>query len=138
MKPLVTAAGATAAALTLAVFAFAASPPPVPQIQWAETQWVAQSLTQMQTVRVGMTRAQLLRVFEPANGTSSREDGRFTYRVCPNFVVHVLFRPVGKEARNEWGSPADKITAISQPVVAQNSAYIFVGPPPVPQGGGGR
>ena len=94
-------------------------------IQLTQTQWVAQSLTQIQSIHAGMTRAQLLRIFQPANGLSSREQQSLEYRACPYFQVRVQFHAVGKDI-GDMGNPHDKITFISQPVVEQGSFHPFM------------
>ena len=79
------------------------------------TKWIAKSLMEMQTIKVGMTRAQLLKVFTTEGGVSSRQWRRYVYRECPYIKVDVQFRPVGKSNYPHAQSRNDVITKISQP-----------------------
>ena len=110
-----------AAAFAVAGFSLAAPPPPVHvgPLLTPQGQWVAQSLRKMQTIRVGMTRAQLLQVFMEEGGIYSREEQTYRYRDCPYFKVRVRYRPVGKAegAGGYKGGSDDEITAISQPFI---------------------
>lgn len=74
------------------------------------SEWVAKTLKEMQTVHTGMTRADLLRVFEEEGGLSTV--GRRTYvsRRCPYFKVDVEFKAAGDDE-----SPKDRIVKISRP-----------------------
>jgi|SRR5947209_15292046 len=78
-------------------------------------EWVQKSLTEMETIRVGMTRADLLKVFVEEGGISSRTTETFAYRECPYFKVNVQFEPVGDVHGNDSGSHGDKIVNISKP-----------------------
>ena len=78
------------------------------------TKWVAESLTDMETIKVGMTRADLLKVFMEEGGVSTRSSRTYAYRDCPYFKVTVQFAPIG--AVEKFGeSQKDKIIKISQP-----------------------
>lgn len=92
--------------------------------------WVAQALGQMQTVHVGLTRAQMASIFERAGGSYAARGtapllGVYSYRQCPYFKVNVEFQPVNKPQRDASGSvwtpedPQDVITKISKPFVEQ-------------------
>jgi hypothetical protein len=80
-----------------------------------QTKWVAQSMKEMETIKVGMTRAQLLKVFTEEGDPSSRTWRRYVYRHCPLIKVDVDFRAVGDSPRSvtQWG--ADVITKILKP-----------------------
>lgn len=95
-----------------------------------QTLWAAQALAQMQTVHVGMTRAQLRNAFEPAGGAYPARGtapliGVYSYRKCPYFKVNVEFQPVHKPQKDAFGSvwtpedPKDVITKISKPFLEQ-------------------
>ncbi len=95
-----------------------------------QTQWASQALTEMQTVRVGMTRAQMANVFERAGGLyllpiTAPLSGVYSYRKCPYFKVNVDFQPVRKAQKDKFGSvwtpedPKDVITKISKPFLEQ-------------------
>lgn len=78
--------------------------------------WIAKSLREMETVKVGMTRGELLLVFTEEGGLSTRTWRRYVYRDCQNIKVDVEFEPVGDPENKRIQSPLDKITKISKPV----------------------
>jgi hypothetical protein len=92
------------------------APPSAPGPQSHE-QWVLTSLKRMESVKAGMTRADLSKVFEVEGGISSRQRRTYAYRECPYFKVDVTFQAVGvvEEGVNE--SPGDEILEISKPYV---------------------
>jgi hypothetical protein len=55
--------------------------------------WVAEALRRMQTVKPGMTRTDLLKVFTTEGGLSSPLHRTFVSRDCPYFKVDVELRP---------------------------------------------
>ena len=75
------------------------------------TEWIAKSLKEMETVKVGITRANLLRVFNEEGGISTKTQRRYAYRDCPYIKVDVEFEAVGQLEN----SPRDRITKISKP-----------------------
>ena len=98
----------------------------LPQTQQEDhTAWVARSLTRMETVKTGMTRADLLKVFTTEGGLSTGLRRTYVYRECPLFKVDVEFTPVGRAARDREGRVTltedgrDVIKAISKPYLAQ-------------------
>lgn len=81
-----------------------------------QTKWIAKSLSEMQTVKVGMTRAQLTKVFTTEGGLSAREWRRYVYRECSYIKVDVEFKPVGTSKKYPHAeSRNDVITKISKP-----------------------
>ncbi len=90
--------------------------------------WVQRSLTRMQTVKRGMTRADLLKVFTTEGGLSTGLQRTYVYRECPLFKVDVEFTPVGRPARDLEGrvtlteDDQDVIRVISKPYLAQTVA----------------
>ena len=79
------------------------------------TAWIAKSLREMETVKVGMTRGELLKVFEEEGGISTRKWRRYTYRECRYIKVDVEFEPVGDPENQRNQNTLDKITKISKP-----------------------
>jgi len=75
----------------------------------------------MEQIKVGMTRADLLKVFTTEGGLSTGLQRKFVYRDCPYIKVDVEFEPVGRPARDRNGRVTleedrrDIITKISQP-----------------------
>lgn len=104
-------------AALVALAAFAYGPFAVEaQAPQNHTEWLAESLKEMETVKVGMTRADLLKVFEGEGGLSVPERRRYVYRKCPYIKVDVEFELAGGRGgiRSVEG-PADKIVKISKP-----------------------
>jgi len=85
----------------------------------AHTEWVETALKRMQTVRPGMTRGDLLKVFNDEGGISTREQRTYAYQDCPYFKVDVKFKAVkaspAPKGPGPHESPADVIISISQP-----------------------
>ena len=83
--------------------------------------WVAQALKRMQTIKPGMTREALLKVFTTEGGLSTGLQRTFVSRDCPFFKVDVEFQAVGRSNRDGNGrvslveSSQDVILKISRP-----------------------
>ena len=83
--------------------------------------WVAEALKRMQTVKPGMTREELLKVFTTEGGLSTELRRTFVSRDCPYFKVDVQFEPVGRPSRDTSGrvtveeGKQDVIVQISRP-----------------------
>ncbi len=75
--------------------------------------WVAGCLKEIRTVRPGMTRAELLKRFEPAGGLYRRTLRSYSYKPCPHFKISVTFEAVGGKGEKE--GPADRIVKVSTP-----------------------
>ena len=119
-KFLLIASTVIALALSLTLSAFSKQDDKEARRQEARkhTEWVGKSLTEMQTVKAGMTRADLLKVFEEEGGLSTRTQQTYVYRECPYFKVDVRFEPVGDLHGKEFVSSGDKIVSISRPYLA--------------------
>ena len=114
-----------AAAIAASLFALVVSisAPSVRSHQRAQpqTEWVAHSLREMQTVKVGMTRADLLKVFTAEGGLSTGLGRTYAYRDCPYIKVDVEFEPAGRPERDRDGrvtlreANEDVIKKISKP-----------------------
>ena len=65
--------------------------------------WVAETLKRMQTVKVGMRRDDLLKVFGTEGGLSTGLRRTFVSRDCPYFKVDVEFEAVGRPRRDSNG-----------------------------------
>ncbi|MCI0377767.1 MAG: hypothetical protein L0215_09185 [Gemmataceae bacterium] len=79
------------------------------------TEWLAKSLREMQTIRPGMTRAELLKVFQEQGGLSTRTQRTYAYRGSPYIHVDVTFEAVGAPQDKLTESAHDKITKITKP-----------------------
>ena len=79
------------------------------------TKKVEQVLREAQKLKVGMTRADLLKTFTTEGGLSSRIWRRYVFQRCPYIKIDVEFAPVGPRVGVGDESPRDKITKISPP-----------------------
>ena len=90
------------------------------------SRWVARFLEQMETIKVGSTRRDLLKVFTTEGGLSTRTWRTYVYGECPNIKVDVEFEAVGSPSRDDSGkldpteSYDDVITKISRPYIARS------------------
>jgi hypothetical protein len=82
------------------------------------TEWVGNSLKEMESIKVGMKRADLAKVFTMEGGLSSRTHRTYFYRDCPYFKVDVRFKPVGDGSAPYRESLDDLIESISRPYIA--------------------
>lgn len=64
------------------------------------------------TLKPGMTRRDLLRVFTTEGGIFPRKKQRYVYRHCPYIKVEVDFSPLDAA---EGPNPDDQIVTITQP-----------------------
>ena len=86
--------------------------------------WVGDVLKRMQTIKPGMSREALLRVFTTEGGLSTGLQRTFVSRDCPYFKVDVQFKAVRRPDRDSQGrvtlreDPRDLIVEISRPYVA--------------------
>lgn len=77
--------------------------------------WVARSLLEMQSIRQGSTREELLKVFVGEGGVFNRLMRRYAYRDCPYFKVDVEFGAADSPDEQLKEHPQDKVTRISNP-----------------------
>jgi hypothetical protein len=75
--------------------------------------WVLTAARQMESVKAGMTRADLLKVFAVQGGLSTNSNATFVSRTCPYFKVDVWFSVVSGVAEH----PNDIIGRMSRPYV---------------------
>ena len=92
-----------------------------PQKSQGQTEWLANSLKEMQKIKVGMTRADLLKIFTTEGGLSTGLNRTYVYRDCSYIKVDVEFDPAGRPARDAEGritvveANEDVIKRISKP-----------------------
>lgn len=82
--------------------------PGEPVIDWGHSQWVGNVLAWIATIKPGMTRSDLLRVFTTEGGLSTRTHRTYVLKQCRTIKVDVEFSISGSEGE-------DKITQISKP-----------------------
>jgi hypothetical protein len=76
-----------------------------------ETRWIEEALRSIETVKVGMTRSDLLVVFREEGGISTPSQRTYVYWGCPYIKVDVKFAAASPVQE----SPTDKIAEISRP-----------------------
>jgi hypothetical protein len=76
---------------------------PIQAFDKDHTAWVAESLKRMQTIKPGMTRTDLLKVFTTEGGLSTGLQRTFVSQDCPYFKVDVEFEAVGRPSRDATG-----------------------------------
>ena len=84
------------------------------------SEWVAQSLSTIETIKVGMTRRDLLKLFTVEGGLSNRTTRTYVFRECPYIKVDVTFEPVGAPQDKLKERMEDKITGISKPYLQRS------------------
>ena len=78
-------------------------------------EWLGKAMREMATIKPGMSRADLLKVFEEEGGLSTRTQRRYVYRGSKYIKVEVTFEPVGEVDVKDGESREDKVTKISRP-----------------------
>jgi hypothetical protein len=69
----------------------------------AHEDWVTNALEKMESIKPGMTREDLVRVFTTEGGLSTGLHRTFVSRDCPYFKVDVEFKAVGRPNRDNEG-----------------------------------
>ena len=86
----------------------------LPQTDSDYTEWIAGVIKATQSIKVGMTRSELLKVFTTEGGLSWSSQRTYVYRQCPYIKVDVKFAV----SSNTEELPKDKILEISRPYLA--------------------
>ena len=86
----------------------------LPQTDSDHTEWIEDVLKATQSIKVGMTRSDLLKVFTTEGGLSWSSQRTYVYRQCPYIKVDVKFAV----SSNTEELPKDKILEISRPYLA--------------------
>ena len=90
------------------------------KLQQEREDWIRKAATDVDGIRVGMTRADLSKVFTTEGGLASRDHRFYIYRDCSLIKIEVRFKPV-PELRDDQGrllgqdAPEDIITEVSRP-----------------------
>ena len=84
------------------------------------SEWVQRSLTAIETIKVGMTRQDLLKLFTVEGGISTRTSRTYVFRECPYIKVNVRFEPVGAPQDKLKGHDQDRIISISKPYLERS------------------
>lgn len=84
-------------------------------VDWDRWQWVGNVLAWANTIKPGMTRKELLRVYTMEGGLSTRTWRTYVLKGCPTIKVDVEFAAVGAATEPGGESAEDKIVKISKP-----------------------
>lgn len=80
-------------------------------------EWLARSLTQIQSVKVGMSRRDLLDVFMTEGGLSSWNARKYAFKGSPYIKVDVVFQRRTSAGGGQRENLDDKIISISKPYI---------------------
>jgi hypothetical protein len=80
-----------------------------------QARWIQENLPELKSIKVGMTRGELLKVFMEEGGISTRTWQRYVYRKCGYVKVDVEFASASEKDDTPHGRPDDRITKISKP-----------------------
>jgi hypothetical protein len=80
-----------------------------------QTEWIAARLREIEALKPGMTREDLMETFQEEGGLSGRTVQRFALRECPYIKADVRFEAVEGPEDDGTRSPRDKIVSISKP-----------------------
>jgi hypothetical protein len=79
-----------------------------PDIEQEHTAWVVSVIRSAQSIKVGMTRSDLMKVFTTKGGLSTTSQRTYVYRQCPLIKVDVKFAASGRDQE----LPTDKIVEV--------------------------
>lgn len=82
------------------------------------TKWIAKALRQIEKIKPGMKRQDLLTVFTTEGGISTRFQRTYVYSECPYIKVDVRFKAATHESNGMGEDADDIIDSISQPYLA--------------------
>jgi hypothetical protein len=84
------------------------------QIDQQHTAWIAGALNAMQTLKISVTRSDLMKIFTSEGGLSTTSQRTYVYRHCPYIKVDVKFAA----SSHDEELPTDKIVEVSRPYLA--------------------
>jgi len=87
------------------------------RVDLERTKWISDTFQSIQTVKVGATRAELLKLFTTEGGLSTPSRRTYVYRRCSYIKVDVKFAVSGREQE----LPTDTIVEISRPYLARSA-----------------
>jgi len=86
------------------------------------SQWIGSSLIQIEKIQVGMTRADVEKLFVSDGGISTLYRQTYVFRDCPYIKIDVEFAATEQNGRPSPEHSQDRITAVSKPYLAQPGA----------------
>lgn len=112
------------AALVSLVLVVSALPSAPPHETCDHSKWLESSLQEIETIKVGMTRRDLMKLFRAQGGIFTRTQQQFVYRKSPLIQVTVKFEAVGRPdiiVPEQSDIDDDKIVEISMPFIAREN-----------------
>jgi hypothetical protein len=85
----------------------------VSAIDEEHTKWIDEVMRTIHTIKPGMTRGDLEKVFVHEGGLSTRSHQKYVYKGCPYIKVDVDLAPSDEDRWTE--KPEDKVVGISRP-----------------------
>jgi hypothetical protein len=91
------------------------SVPMSPELTQQRIMWISKVLSQIDKIRPGMRRKDLLKMFTTEGGISNRFQRTYVLSECGYIKVDVRFKAIGSEQDTDEGNPDDIIVSISRP-----------------------
>jgi hypothetical protein len=91
-----------------------------PRVNQEHAKWIASVMDSIHTIKPGMTRQDLVKLFTTEGGAFNRRQRTYVYRECSYIKVAVKFQPIDDpQAFTEMST--DKIVSISDPFLQYNT-----------------
>ncbi len=106
-------------ALALVSISAVSPPPPSASSAAAEehSQWLLKCLLDINTLKVGSTRAEVLKIFTVAGGWSTPRECAYVYRGSRYICVEVVYETALDKDGRTIAASGDKIVKISKPTI---------------------
>jgi hypothetical protein len=91
--------------------------PPSTEVSDERSEWVFKCLEDMNSLKAGCTRAEVLEKFAPCGGIATRTSQQFYYGACRYFVIDVTFKAVQNPDDRTTEDPSDIVVEVSKPRV---------------------
>lgn len=89
--------------------------PYLPRDTWEEhRQWIGSVLQSVATIKPGMTRTDVLRLFSEEGGLSTRTQRTYVYQQCPYIKIDITFSP-SSNSTSSAEMPDDVVVNLSRP-----------------------
>jgi hypothetical protein len=102
-------------AIVLMLTATSLAPTQTTETNEEHAKWIANVMDSIQTIKPGMTREDLLKVFTTEGGLSFRLRRTYVYKECPYIKVKVEFEAAADTDDGLTEMPEDRIVKISMP-----------------------
>src|SRR5690242_11716710 len=109
-------------AIVLMLTATSLAPTQTTETNEEHAKWIANVMDSIQTIKPGMTREDLLKVFTTEGGLSFRLRRTYVYKECPYIKVTVEFEAAENPNDGLTEMPSDKIVKVSAPFLQYSVA----------------